>query len=124
MEIEARQPTSKGPAERFTGDVWVDMVAQPRPLPHRMTAGIVRFAPGSRTAGTSTSSVRPSASPTASRSSRSAAAKPSPCTPDPSREEGPAVTWGDHVIDTDYQTADQALRDASTHAPNFSRLQT
>ena len=26
------------------------MVAQPRPLPHRMTAGIVRFAPGSRTA--------------------------------------------------------------------------
>jgi quercetin dioxygenase-like cupin family protein len=50
MEIEARQPTSKGPAERFTGDVWVDMVAQPRPLPHRMTAGIVRFAPGSRTA--------------------------------------------------------------------------
>jgi quercetin dioxygenase-like cupin family protein len=46
MEIEARQPISKGPAERFTGDVWVDAIAQPRPLPSRMTAGIVRFAPG------------------------------------------------------------------------------
>jgi hypothetical protein len=39
-------------------------------------------------------------------------------------EEGPAVTWGDHVIDTDYQTAHQALRDASTHAPDSSRPQT
>ncbi len=50
MEVEARQPSGKGPAERFTGDVWVDPVAQPRPLPHRMTAALVRFAPGSRTA--------------------------------------------------------------------------
>jgi hypothetical protein len=24
MEVEARQPSGKGPAERFTGDVWVD----------------------------------------------------------------------------------------------------
>jgi quercetin dioxygenase-like cupin family protein len=50
MEIEAPQPTGKGPAERFTGDVWVDAVAQQRPQPHRMAAGIVRFAPGARTA--------------------------------------------------------------------------
>lgn len=39
----------KAPAERFSGDVWVDAVASP-PSPSRMTAGIVRFAPGVRTA--------------------------------------------------------------------------
>jgi hypothetical protein len=26
VEIEARQPTGKGPAERFTGDVWGEHV--------------------------------------------------------------------------------------------------
>ncbi len=50
MELEARQPSGKGPAERFTGDVWVAWVGQPRPFPQRMTAALVRFAPGSRTA--------------------------------------------------------------------------
>ena len=50
MEIEAAQPTTKGPVDRFTGDVWVDAVAAPRPAPSRLSAGIVRFAPGARTA--------------------------------------------------------------------------
>src|SRR5215216_1742708 len=50
MEIETASRPAKGQAERFTGDVWVDVFAQPRPQPHRMTAGIVRFAPRARTA--------------------------------------------------------------------------
>ena len=50
MEIEAAQPTTKGSVDRFAGDVWVDAVAAPRPAPSRLTAGIVRFAPGARTA--------------------------------------------------------------------------
>jgi quercetin dioxygenase-like cupin family protein len=50
MEIDVRQPTGKRPPERFTGDVWGDVIAEQRPLPSRMTAGIVRFAPGARTA--------------------------------------------------------------------------
>jgi hypothetical protein len=29
----------------------------------------------------------------------------------PPDEEGPAVTWVDHVRDAEYQTAHQALRD-------------
>ena len=50
MEIEPAQPTSKGPADRFTGDVWVDPITAPRPATSRLSAGIVRFAPGARTA--------------------------------------------------------------------------
>ena len=58
MEIETRQSTCNGPAERFTGYVWVAAVAQPRPLPQRMTAGIVRFAPGHGPPGMFTPSAR------------------------------------------------------------------
>jgi hypothetical protein len=29
----------------------------------------------------------------------------------PPEEEGPAVTWGEHVTDPEYQTAHQAVRD-------------
>jgi hypothetical protein len=76
MEIEARQPTGKGPAERFTGDVWVDAVAQPRPLPSRMTAGIVRFAPGPGRPGMCMPSARLSVSPTVLHSSKPAAVRP------------------------------------------------
>jgi quercetin dioxygenase-like cupin family protein len=54
MEIEPNIPTRKGPAEHFTGDAWIDMVAKPRPAPApavaRLIAGMVRFAPGARTA--------------------------------------------------------------------------
>ena len=42
MEIQPKRPTAKGPAGTFTGDVWVDMIAQ--------GVGIVRFAPGAHTA--------------------------------------------------------------------------
>ena len=33
MEIQPKQPSTKGPAEMFTGDVWFDVIAtgeQPR----------------------------------------------------------------------------------------------
>ncbi|MCB8902064.1 MULTISPECIES: cupin domain-containing protein [unclassified Streptomyces] len=49
MELLPKTPTSQGPAERFTGDVWVDMLAEAAPS-SRLTAGIVRFAPCARTA--------------------------------------------------------------------------
>lgn len=41
--------TARGPAEWFTGDVYIDAVAAP-PAPARAAAAIVRFAPGARTA--------------------------------------------------------------------------
>jgi quercetin dioxygenase-like cupin family protein len=49
MEIQPQRPTVKGPAETFTGDVWVDMIAQGEP-PSLLRVGIVRFAPGAHTA--------------------------------------------------------------------------
>jgi quercetin dioxygenase-like cupin family protein len=41
--------TAKGPAESFTGDVYIDMVVGPKP-PSRLGAAIVHFTPGARTA--------------------------------------------------------------------------
>ncbi|QKZ16335.1 (R)-mandelonitrile lyase [Streptomyces chartreusis] len=48
MEFIKSQPTSKAPAEWFTGDVWWDVIVAGRE-PSRMRANLVRFAPGSRT---------------------------------------------------------------------------
>ncbi len=50
MQIEEKQPTTKGPAERFTGDVYVDAIATRKPEPSRMVVSRVRFTPGARTA--------------------------------------------------------------------------
>jgi quercetin dioxygenase-like cupin family protein len=44
-----RTGTTKGPPERFTGDVWIDMVAVAEE-PARLRAGKVRFTPSARTA--------------------------------------------------------------------------
>jgi len=41
--------TAKGPAEWFTGDVYIDPIASPSP-PARVGAASVRFTPGARTA--------------------------------------------------------------------------
>lgn len=49
MELQPRQPSTKGSAEMFTGDVWFDVVALGQE-PSRLRANLVRFAPGSRTA--------------------------------------------------------------------------
>lgn len=49
MEIPARRPTSRGPAESFTGEVWLDPIYQgEEPLRGRVSA--VRFTPGARSA--------------------------------------------------------------------------
>ena len=50
MNLEPKPPTSRGPADRFTGDVWVDAIAEPKEGDQRMIVSRVRFAPGSRTA--------------------------------------------------------------------------
>jgi quercetin dioxygenase-like cupin family protein len=49
VEVLQKRPSSKGAAERFTGDVWVDMIAEGR-APSRLRAGVVRFSPSARTA--------------------------------------------------------------------------
>lgn len=49
MEIVPKQPSSRGPAERFTGEVWLDPLARAE-APGRPNVNVVRFAPGARTA--------------------------------------------------------------------------
>ena len=49
MEIQPKQPTAKGGADMFTGDVWIDVIARGEE-PSRIRVSTVRFAPGARTA--------------------------------------------------------------------------
>jgi len=49
MEMQHRTPTAKGPAEWFTGDVWIDTIAQSHG-PSPATVAFVHFTPGARTA--------------------------------------------------------------------------
>src|SRR5207253_11485452 len=45
MELQARNPTTKGSAEWLTGEVWIDAIAQTHG-PSPMSIGSVHFAPG------------------------------------------------------------------------------
>ena len=49
MEIQPEQPSVKGRADWFTGDVWLNTVAKGK-SPSRLLVGAVHFAPGARTA--------------------------------------------------------------------------
>ena len=48
-EIQPKPPSTKGPAQMFTGDVWFDAIARGE-APSRLRVNLVRFAPGARTA--------------------------------------------------------------------------
>ena len=49
MQIEPKRPTAKGPAEMFTGDVFMDVIARGEE-PSRVRVMAVRFTPSARTA--------------------------------------------------------------------------
>jgi quercetin dioxygenase-like cupin family protein len=49
MEILPKEPTRKAPAETFTGDAWIDLIAMGEE-PSRIRVSVVRFAPGARNA--------------------------------------------------------------------------
>lgn len=49
MDVEPKKPTTKGPAEWFTGDVWVDAIRAPAD-DWPVNIGHVHFMPGARTA--------------------------------------------------------------------------
>ncbi len=49
MEIRPKQPSVKGPEQFFTGDVWIDTVANGQE-PSRIRVNVVRFTPSARTA--------------------------------------------------------------------------
>ncbi|MFI5882324.1 cupin domain-containing protein [Streptomyces sp. NPDC051554] len=49
MKLLEKRPSAKAPPERFTGDVWVDTIAEAEE-PSRLCAAMVRFSPCARTA--------------------------------------------------------------------------
>ena len=49
MDIEPKKPTIKGPADWFTGDVWIDSIVEPRD-DSPLNIGAVHFTPGAHTA--------------------------------------------------------------------------
>ena len=49
MQILPKQSSSKGTADRFVGDVWIDRLTDAEP-PSRIRVNVVRFAPGARNA--------------------------------------------------------------------------
>jgi len=49
MEISPKPPTTKGPAQTFTGDVWVDPITRGLP-PSQLNVAAVHFTPGARSA--------------------------------------------------------------------------
>ena len=49
MQVRPKEPSEKGAADRFAGDVWIDVLALGEP-PSRIRVTMVRFAPGARTA--------------------------------------------------------------------------
>lgn len=49
MEIQPERPTARGPADWFTGEVWLDAIARGEE-PSRVRVSAVHFTPGARTA--------------------------------------------------------------------------
>jgi quercetin dioxygenase-like cupin family protein len=49
MRVQPKKPSMKGPADWFTGDVWIDGIAQGEE-PSRVRVNAVHFTPGARTA--------------------------------------------------------------------------
>lgn len=47
--VQPKKPTSRGPAEWFTGDVWIDPIVQPQDH-SPLNIAAVHFSPGARTA--------------------------------------------------------------------------
>lgn len=47
MQLDTTRPTAKGPAQTFTGDVYVTPIYSGQE-PSRMTVALVRFTPGAR----------------------------------------------------------------------------
>jgi quercetin dioxygenase-like cupin family protein len=49
MDVQPSKPASKGPANWFTGEVWIDPIASGHE-PNQLSLGNVHFTPSARTA--------------------------------------------------------------------------
>ena len=127
MGVEPAKPTLKGPAEWFTGDVWIDSIVQPNDR-SPLNVGSVHFTPGARTAwhsheGGQTLYVTEGRGLVQSRGSQAVEIRPGDVIYTPTGEEDwhgatpehfmthlsiteGAATWGAHVTDDEYQPPD------------------
>jgi quercetin dioxygenase-like cupin family protein len=125
MEIKPKQSTMKGPSEWFTGDVWLDILAQPDEN-STLNVASVHFHPGARTAwhsheGGQTLYVTEGEGRAQSRGEPSVTFRVGDVVHTPSGEwhwhgAGPdhfmthlslthgAATWGDQVTDDEYES--------------------
>ena len=131
MELIPRRPSAKAPADRFTGDVWVDEIT-PEGVGLHMRVAAVHFTPGARTAWHvhalgQTLYVTEGVGYVQSRGGELMTLRPGDVVWTPPGEwhwhgaaagclmthiamsetptEGPATEWGDHVGDDVYPTA-------------------
>ncbi len=129
MEVMPKQPSAKGPAEWFTGDVWIDTIARGEE-PSRIRVSAVRFPPGARTAwhshdGGQNLYVTDGEGRVQSRGEPIVAIRPGDVVHTPSGEwhwhgaapgrfmthlamwevddDGNSATWGAHVTDAEYR---------------------
>lgn len=123
-QLVPKPPTTKGPAEWFTGDVWIDPIAQGQ-APSRLRVSAVRFAPCARTAWHrhsvgQTLHVTEGIGLVRARGGRLITMRPGDTVHTPPGEwhwhgaapehfmthlamwEGDEVEWGDHVTDQEY----------------------
>ena len=127
----ANQPTGKGPAEWFTGEVYLDVIARGEGE-SRIRVNTVRFAPGARTAWHShslgqTLHVTEGLGVVATRDKVIVMHPGDTVVTPPGEEhwhgavrdrfmshlamwEGDATTWGDHVTDEEYAAAYPQVR--------------
>jgi quercetin dioxygenase-like cupin family protein len=124
MQINEKQPTAKGPAEWFTGDVWLDAIDRPHDS-SPLSVSAVHFTPGARTAwhshaGGQTLYVTEGRGLVQSRGDGIVEIRPGDTVWTPDGEEHwhgathdhfmthlslttGAPTWGDHVTDGEYE---------------------
>jgi quercetin dioxygenase-like cupin family protein len=127
MEQRPKQPTNRGPADFFTGDVWIDPVTRGEP-PSKLSVGAVHFTPGARTAwhsheGGQTLYVIEGRGRVQSRGGQTIEIRPGDVIFTPTGEEHwhgatpehlmthlsiteGAAQWGAHVTDDEYQSSD------------------
>ena len=124
MEMRPKRATAKGPADWFTGDVWIDSLVQPND-DSTLNVAAVHFHPGARTAWHSHEGgqhlyVTEGEGRAQARGGDAVTIRPGDVVWTPSGEEhwhgaapdhfmthtsltvGPA-TWGDHVTDDEYR---------------------
>jgi quercetin dioxygenase-like cupin family protein len=127
MGIQPKRPTAKGPADWFTGDVWIDSLVQSS-ADSPINVGAVHFTPGARTAwhshaGGQTLYVTEGRGLVQARGEEKVDLRPGDVHLTPDGQEhwhgsapghlmthititrGPA-TWGEHVSDAEYGSPD------------------